>query len=346
MKTKGAATIRDLAQAAGVAPSTVSRALNNDPHTNPETITRIKALAEKIGYTQNSTVSQLMAQLRHSRKARYVATIGMVNHCDPRKAWRKRSWWRESDAFLRYWEGAKTQAESRGYELEEFFFDPQEISSKRFADILVNRGIRGLLLWPLLYSLGHLHLPWSSFATVTVGYALTKPRLSYAAADHYQIIAHALHQLHKLHYRRIGLIIDQGFDGYQGGRVLSCYARYKEKKQMEPFIVRPGIALSDTDRSLCAWHKIYQPDVLMILSGTYLNRLHEIRPIVKKQTPYCSLNITSPQDPCTGMNANPEKVGAAAVDLIIEQLHSNLYGAPAVSKAVLIEGTWQRGSTA
>jgi hypothetical protein len=39
-------------------------------------------------------------------------------------------------------------------------------------------------------------------------------------------------------------------------------------------------------------------------------------------------------------------VGAAAVDLVVEQLHGNSYGLPEIPKTVLIEGRWITGTTA
>jgi LacI family transcriptional regulator len=235
---------------------------------------RIQKLAQKMGYTQNSTVSMLMAQ------------------------------------------------------------------------ILTNRGIRGLLLWPLLRPLGHLNLSWEHFAAVTVGYALTKPRLSYVAVDHYQIIAGALHQLHKLGPERIGLVIDRGFDGYQGGRVLSCYARYQQRQPLEPLKVDHVAPAAVSDAGLRQWFKMYQPDVLMILSQKYLDRFAQIPKIIQAKVPLCSLDITTEKNPAMGMHTRPEMVGAAAVDLVIEQLHSNVYGLPKIPKAVLIEGEWRRGGIA
>ena len=44
-------SIKDIAQAAGVSPSTVSRALHDHPRISQETKTRIHELARELGYT-------------------------------------------------------------------------------------------------------------------------------------------------------------------------------------------------------------------------------------------------------------------------------------------------------
>ena len=49
-----AVTIKDIAKAAGVAHSTVSRALREHPAIAPDTIVRIKQHAEKLGYVPSA----------------------------------------------------------------------------------------------------------------------------------------------------------------------------------------------------------------------------------------------------------------------------------------------------
>ncbi|MBN1878401.1 MAG: LacI family DNA-binding transcriptional regulator [Anaerolineae bacterium] len=68
--TKSRVSIKDIARTAGVAHSTVSRALNNNPLISPETRARIQSLAEEMGYIPNAVAQSL--QTRHSD------TIGLV----------------------------------------------------------------------------------------------------------------------------------------------------------------------------------------------------------------------------------------------------------------------------
>ncbi|EHM02961.1 sugar-binding domain protein [Acetobacteraceae bacterium AT-5844] len=56
----GRATVASLARRAGVAASTVSRALRNDPRISPEVRDRIVALAEAVGYTPNVLARSLV----------------------------------------------------------------------------------------------------------------------------------------------------------------------------------------------------------------------------------------------------------------------------------------------
>lgn len=70
MKKKGANTIIDIADALGISPSTVSRALKDHPHISQETKDKVKKQAAKLGYRHNA----LAASLRKSKSN----TIGLI----------------------------------------------------------------------------------------------------------------------------------------------------------------------------------------------------------------------------------------------------------------------------
>src|SRR6185437_8070769 len=65
-----AVRLRDIAEQAGVSVNTVSRALTDKPDINPATRARVRALAERLGYTPNMLARSL---LRGSTR-----TIGLV----------------------------------------------------------------------------------------------------------------------------------------------------------------------------------------------------------------------------------------------------------------------------
>ena len=63
-------TIKDIAKAAGVSHTTVSRALNDHPAISSETTTRIQELAAQMGYTPSAVAQSLLSQRTY--------TIGVV----------------------------------------------------------------------------------------------------------------------------------------------------------------------------------------------------------------------------------------------------------------------------
>ena len=88
-------SIKDIARAAGVSPSTVSRALHDHPRISQETKARIRQLAQELGYTPSLPARSLVT--------RHTATIGMVITT-------------ASDPFLaRLVQGVEETAEENGY---------------------------------------------------------------------------------------------------------------------------------------------------------------------------------------------------------------------------------------
>ena len=69
-RKKSAITIHDVAEAAGVSISTVSRVLNNKDDVAPETSNRVRAVIRKLGYTSNLAAK--------SMRSRRTNVIGMV----------------------------------------------------------------------------------------------------------------------------------------------------------------------------------------------------------------------------------------------------------------------------
>ncbi len=63
-------SIKDIARAAGVSHSTVSRALRNSPLVNPETAAHIRRIAEEMGYIPNIVAQSLVTQRTY--------TVGLV----------------------------------------------------------------------------------------------------------------------------------------------------------------------------------------------------------------------------------------------------------------------------
>jgi LacI family transcriptional regulator len=67
-KRKAAATLRDVAQKAGVSVSTVSRALKDSESISTATRARIKRIAERLGYLPNQAAQMLIARKRAAHR--------------------------------------------------------------------------------------------------------------------------------------------------------------------------------------------------------------------------------------------------------------------------------------
>ena len=68
--SRGIATIRDVALAAGLSTATVSRVLNDEPSVSPSTARRVRDEVERLGYTMNNVARSL--------KTRSTRTVGVI----------------------------------------------------------------------------------------------------------------------------------------------------------------------------------------------------------------------------------------------------------------------------
>jgi LacI family transcriptional regulator len=135
--------MEDIARAAGVSRSTVSRALRNDPRLKRETCERVKKIAADLGYRPNPFVATLMADLQRKRQPTASSAFAFVTAYPSREGWR-----RQNPSFLDYFEGARERAASQGYVLETFWLREPGMTAERFSRMLYTRNIRGLLIPP------------------------------------------------------------------------------------------------------------------------------------------------------------------------------------------------------
>ena len=78
----------EIAQRLGVASSTISRALRNDPRISVELRKRVRSVADELGYQPNPLVSALMANRRRRGSGGAVDVIALVTNYGGRKDWR------------------------------------------------------------------------------------------------------------------------------------------------------------------------------------------------------------------------------------------------------------------
>jgi LacI family transcriptional regulator len=99
--------------------------------------------------------------------------------------------------------------------------------------------------------------------------------------------------------------------------------------------------------ALLAWLRRQRPDAIVSTEPGVQMLVRRARGSDGERIGFAHLHLAASGLPdCSGIDQNNERVGAAAVDLVIEQLHGNSYGVPANPKTVLIEGRWMPGKTA
>lgn len=330
-------TVADVAAAAGVSPSTVSRALRNHSDIPPATCERIQALAQTMGYRPDPLISALLAR-RFQKSGAEIGTIAYVTAFSTRDGWRY-------GFFRDVFEGAGEQALKRGYLLEPFWLKEPKMTGRRLSQILVSRGIRGLLIPPLERAYGHLRLQWEHFSCATVGYSMIRPSLHRATAHHFHNTLLALRSLRQAGHGRIGIVLGRSTNRKVGENYLAAALFYQQHYGKRSLSI---LVSGDQDKSLSdeeirrrvrerieRWIEKERPDCLYgprYIGSLNLTLPSEMRVALQGYSPY---DLRLPH-----IDEKPRLVGAAAVDLIIGQIQRNETGIPADPKVVMVEGRW------
>jgi LacI family transcriptional regulator len=121
-------TIQDVAKAAGVAPITVSRVLNNSGYASEDTRARVESAIKALGYVPNTLARGLRSKRTHT------LALVMTDITNP--------------FFTLIARGVEDTASRAGYTVIYCNTDESEIKEEKYINILVQKQVDGILLVP------------------------------------------------------------------------------------------------------------------------------------------------------------------------------------------------------
>lgn len=328
-------TLKDIARRTKLALSTVSYALRNHPRIPEPTRRRVQAAALELGYRPNPRIASLMAHIRraHSRPAGERIAFIWVHTSREQSA---------GDPFLRQvLLGARQRAEQAGFALEEFWTNDRGMNDRRLQQILIARGIVGLVLSPVLSADTTLTLDWDwgVFAAAVVGNVTWVPELHHAGHHHFLAMRLALSELARLGCRRPAVFLEPKSNerakrAWEG----AFLAHHPGGARPDQFVRIAG----DRNRTpVATWLKQRRPDAL-IVSETSLLQWPGIRAALQAlAVPVITLYWSSdtPRG-IGGIDQGYDRIAAHAVDLVVAQLNNNERGVPDLPRTMLFPGLW------
>ena len=335
-------TIRELARHTGLSTATVSLALRGAGRISAATRARVKAAAEELDYQPLPLLSKALSLARQPIADRYRETLAFITEfslddpsLDPYPTYQK-------ELFM----GADERARALGYKIESFPLNGGPKEHRRFARILRNRGIRGLIVIPrVTSSQPRLSFDWDHFAAVEIGRTLWYPRdLHHVETSDYNKMIEALHLLKKAGYRRIGMAIEPEQNKHQRG---TYYAAYLVTQLRQPVRQRLPIAsaLGDwNEETFRSWIRQHRPDVLVVhhekeISGWLKNMGIE----VPRDISLFCVNAQVPR--LSGLCRDYRGIGSSAVEMISLLLESGQLGMPDHPRCWQVDEFWQPGET-
>ena len=318
-----------VAREAGVSLMTVSRALRGHPSVLPATRRKVQAVAARLGYRPDPKVSNLMGYLRRRRLSGPETIAWITSHST-------KDGWKAVPYLAELFAGAFSRADGLGYHLEPFWLEEPGMSDLRMSNILRSRGVRGLIMAPLEHS-RRVDLAWENFASATCGHSLTEPKIHRASNHQYHAMQVAWTTLRAQGFQRIGLVLTYEADLRMEGMWRAGFLFKQEEVPAHDRV--PVLLTKNWEPGLIeTWYQHYRPDAI-ISSNRVVDALMRINVHVPDHVAFANFNSLDAGD-YAGVDHHMMEIGAAAVDLVAEQLNAGRFGLPPTPKTVMIESGW------
>jgi LacI family transcriptional regulator len=335
-------TVYDVAQRIGVSHATVSMALRNHPSISESRREEVKRVAAEMGYQPDPHLAALAAYRRANAPAKVQSAIAWIN------LWEAPDRLRKHREFDLYWEGAAEAARRVGYRLDEIQWSA-DYTAKRFEQILLTRGIRGVLIPPHPVVPDWGDFDWKKFCIVRFGLSVPSPDSHLVTADHLRAVIMAVRTMTEYGYQRIGLVVPSDSDRKLGG---SFVGGFSSAGQIFNFPVLPpllteevlyGVAPEKARAALARWMKAQKPDAILTTIPNVPVMLRELGFRIPKDVAVAGTAVDVPVD--AGIDQHSEAIGRIAVETLVAQINLNKRGEPSDPYRVLVESRWRDGKS-
>jgi DNA-binding LacI/PurR family transcriptional regulator len=331
VKYSSGITMATVARAAKVATSTVSKALREDPTIPVNRRREIQQIARRLGYRPNPMVAALMARLHSSRRRNDPHHIAWIDLWpDEREAAR-------TNDFKLMLLGANQRAAELGYQIEVHHVGRDGTSATRLHQILTSRSQWGLIIPPVPLQAMSYPLDIQGLTAVTIGTSLHEPVMHRVAANLYQGCHLACCKLREKGFHRIGLVLSPSMVERVEGRWLGAYLAEQLQWPVEERLA-PLLLMDDEETKFHRWLEESKPDVILIAEPHIENWLAGRRKI-KPRTAWLRM-LEQTRRNVMAIDTRPEKMGGAAVELVVGQIHRNERGSPEIPHTLMLDGVW------
>lgn len=336
-------TLREIARRAGVSHTTVSLSLRNHPSIPEQTRTRVRHLADELGYRSNVLVSALMSQVRLKQHKGAPEVVGFLTGGPSADDWKNHS---ASEGF---YEGARKRAQQLGMRVEPFWLGPGGAAAAATCRMLAARAIRGNLISPFPVPVYDYELDWSHLICVGLGYVFNHHNMHRATHNHFRGVFLAYGELVRRGYTRIGLMLDRDENSRVNYSWLGGYLAAQNTAGLAPLppLLTQG---PDDPKRVRAWLRRARPDVVIGFGPRQLLALSQLGLKIPQDIAFAALDVDQTRlahvEQVTGINQNLSLIGATAIDILASQLYHNEQGLPQRPVHSMIEGYWVDGRTA
>ncbi len=333
-------TVRSLARRLGLSVATVSEALRGVPRVSADTRERVQRHARKLGYQPNPLLGAALSAVRRARHRDYRGTLALIDTDEQPHRQHYVLFHREIAT------GAEARAQELGFRTELFLIGPHEpaVSTRRLPGILRARGIAGAVLLPFHTAQDFSDFDFSRLAAVQMDHCLIQPRLHTILPDHHLSLHASLTRLRSFGYRRIGLCLTTLKDTRIKHKWSAAYLAFHQAEtggRHLPLLLTPQLRRQE----FLAWWRTHRPDAIVGHAQQMVAWLQEDGVRVPEEVGFFNLNLTERTGPCAGLDLEPRRLGALAVETVVGMLHRQERGVPARPHTLNLEASWVDGPT-
>ena len=329
--------MRDIAKEAGVSVSAVSLAFRNSPKVSKKRRAEIAKIAERMGYVKDGRISELMEHLRTNRSDRKFSKLAVLVP-EITKAQQA-----SYPVMGKLMEGLAAQARESGYDLDVFYLPELKASPRRLRNILITRGIQGIIAMPWVSGVGTLDLDVDAFCISTAGYSIIDPMVNRACTNYLQMMDELIEQTCRLGYKRIGFAMTYPRGGIGHKLFASSFLYYStliDRSRRIPILPKSEINSENLEK----WMNEFDPDVV-IGDGMVYELLIDLGCRVPEDLGFATLDTAKGPPDASGVDHRHDVVGREAFKLVLSDINLNSKGVPESPKIVLVDSHYYSGFT-
>ena len=333
-------TMRQIAEKAGVSVMTVSRALKDNPRLSAATRKRVQRIARELGYMPHPYVTALMSGLRRTQEQAPKVNLALL-HFGQHDSLRTHT----------FYIGVCQRAHATGYAVEAFNYHAPGVSSARLREILLSRGIRGIIIMPAPDGFASLDFNFEGFATATLGHTISNPPLPRVANDIYSSTFAAVDKLRERGYQRIGLVITDYVNRLArflySASILAYRAHIAPQTHLVEHVIAEPTEGPESIHALARWIRDERLDAVIcpVFGLSVYDLLKKEGFAIPRQLAYVHL-LDHPDPDVTAMRQMGEHVGGKAVDMVVAMINRNEFTQTEYPPVIAMQNQWHEGRTA
>lgn len=327
-------SLQRLAKELGLAKSTVSMALRDDPRVALATRQRVKEAASQLGYSADADVATLMARIQARKPPTYHANLALIQISKTRVATRE-------------FDGCYKRAAELGYKIDHIE-DYQQYANP--LKLLEARGIQGVVFigWPWR----EYPQDWEKLlpicnrlANAVLASKPDNPMLNSVTNDAYLSMHLACQKLLSLGYQRPSACVNKYLDNAQDGAFTGAFLEFQRRLPTKDRIA-PNYDLYNPKLTI-PWIEKVKPDCIITHDAAQFDTLQQAGYDIPGDIGFAHLDLNADHyaKGFSGIDQNHHLLGEVAVDAVVAQIQRSEFGVPKTRRCIAVDAIWVSGQT-